>query len=103
MPDLFLSEAEDGVYLKVRVKPKSKSREFIAGIENEALVINLKSPAREGKANTELLRRISKILGVSTGDLTIIAGHKSREKTIQVHRVELEYVLKAIEAFTNDK
>jgi len=66
-----LWETEEGTHLRVLVKPKSTSREFVAG-------------AREGKANTELLKRLSKVLGISTGDIRLISGHKSREKTLVI-------------------
>ena len=79
-----LWETEEGTHLRVLVKPKSTSREFVAGVSDNALVVNLRSPAREGKANTELLKRLSKVLGISTGDIRLISGHKSREKTLVI-------------------
>ncbi|MHA2141481.1 MAG: DUF167 domain-containing protein [Candidatus Thorarchaeota archaeon] len=89
-------EAAEGVFLRVLVKPKSSAKEFIAEVSDEALVINLRSPAREGKANTELLKRLSKILGVSTGDMKLVSGQKSKEKIIFIESktiVEVRTVL----------
>ena len=96
-------ETDNGVYLRLVVRPKSSERNLIAEVTDEVIVMNLKAPAREGKANTELLKKLSKLLHISTGDLAIVAGHKSREKTIHVRGVELERVLRAIEGVTNDK
>ncbi len=79
-----LWETEEGTHLRVLVKAKSTSKEFVAGVSDYALVVNLRSPAREGKANTELLKRLSKVLGISTGDIRLISGHKSREKTLVI-------------------
>ncbi len=92
-----------GIHLRIVVRPRSNERNLIAEITDEVIVMNLRSPAREGKANTELLKRLSKLLGVSSGDIEIIAGHRSREKTVNLRGVELKHVLRAIEAVTNDK
>ena len=96
-------ETDGDVFLRVIVKPRSSERKLVAEHSDSVIVINLKSPAKEGKANTELLKRLSKLLHVSTGDIAIVAGHKSRAKTIQVRGVELEEVLRAFQAVTNDK
>ena len=83
-------KADDGVFLKVLVRPKSTQKKLIFDVNPDALVVNLKSPAREGKANAELLRRLSKALGISTGDIRIVAGHKSKEKILLIAGMNLE-------------
>ena len=85
-------ETEDGVFLRVLVRLKSTLKQLISDANQDMMIVNLKSPAREGKANTELLKRMSKALGISTGDIRIIAGHKSREKTLLITGLELEVV-----------
>lgn len=75
-------ETARGTLLRVIVRPNSKEKEFVAEITPEAILVNLRGPAREGKANSELLKRISKVLKVSTADISLVAGHKSREKTL---------------------
>ncbi|MGQ4912658.1 MAG: DUF167 domain-containing protein [Candidatus Thorarchaeota archaeon] len=89
-------ESERGVFIRTLVHPKSRSKEFISEITPEALHINLTSPAREGKANVELVKRLSKILGVSTSEISIIGGHRSREKTVLVRGISLDQVKRAI-------
>ena len=96
-------ETDSGIYVRVVVKLRSNERELVSEITDRAIVINLKSPAREGKANAELLKRVSKLLHISTGDVMIVAGHKSREKTIQVGGVNHKQILRAFQAVTNDK
>jgi uncharacterized protein (TIGR00251 family) len=85
-------ETGDGVFLRVLVKPKSTQKKLISDVTEDMVVVNLKSPAREGKANTELLKRMSKALGISTGNIRLIAGHKSREKTLLISGLELKVV-----------
>jgi len=93
-------ETERGILLKVAVRPKSRETSFVAEISPEVIVVNLKSPAREGKANSELIKRMSKVLSVSTSNITLIAGHKSREKTLLVQGLDLESVEKRMSGMT---
>jgi uncharacterized protein (TIGR00251 family) len=83
-------ETERGTILKVIVRPKSKEKNLVAEISPEVIVVNLKSPAREGKANSELVKRMAKILSVSSSNITLVAGHKSRDKTLLIQGVSPE-------------
>ncbi|MFW9863022.1 MAG: DUF167 domain-containing protein [Candidatus Thorarchaeota archaeon] len=85
-------ETEDGVLLRVIVKPKSALKQIFFDANQDALVVNLKSPAREGKANMELLKRMSKVFGISTGDIKLVSGKKSREKTLLIIGLEVEAI-----------
>jgi uncharacterized protein (TIGR00251 family) len=77
-------ETARGTLLRIIVRPNSKEKDFIAHITPEAIIVNLKGPAREGKANTELLKKVSKLLKTSTSEISIVAGHKNREKTLLI-------------------
>ena len=92
MDDKTFWESDLGTFLKISVKPRSKSRIFLEYSENE-IVVNLQSPARDGKANAELLKRLAKLLGVSTSKLRIVAGHKSKTKTIFLEGLSIENVI----------
>jgi uncharacterized protein (TIGR00251 family) len=83
-------ESEKGTFLRVIVRPNSKEKKFIGGVTSEAIYINLRSPAREGKANSELLKKLSKTLKLSTADISLVAGHKSREKTVLIIGIDAE-------------
>jgi uncharacterized protein (TIGR00251 family) len=96
-------ENEEGVFLRVTARPRSKRKEFVFGLDDEGLIVNLTSPAREGKANTELLKRLSKILGVPGGRVSLVSGHKSREKTVFIEGMTAEHVVSALQEVTNDK
>ena len=77
-------ETARGTLLRVIVRPNSKEKNFVAHITPEAILVNLKDPAREGKANSELVKKLSKSLRVSTSEISLVAGHKSREKTLLI-------------------
>lgn len=84
--------SEKGTFLRVVVKPNSKEKQLIAERNPDSISINLTSPAREGKANTELVKKLSKLLKLSSNAIRIVAGHKSREKVILIDGLSTEEV-----------
>jgi len=84
--------SEKGTFVRVIVKPNAKDNQLLADKNPNALVINLSSPAREGKANSELVKRLSKLLRVSTSAIRLVAGHKSREKILLIVGLSAEEV-----------
>ncbi len=89
-------ESERGVFIRVFVKPNSKSKEFIAERAPESIHLNLSGPAREGKANTELIKKMAKELGVTTSAITLVSGHKNREKVLLVRGLTKEIALERL-------
>jgi uncharacterized protein (TIGR00251 family) len=96
MTDNLLWENEKGTFLRVLVRPNSGGRALIERFSDTELVINLKGPAREGKANTELVKKLAKALDISTGDLSLVSGHKSREKTLLISNLSVIQVKKLL-------
>jgi uncharacterized protein (TIGR00251 family) len=91
MDERVVWESDEGTFLKIYVRPRSKKRPFLEICEEE-VVVNLKSPARDGKANAELLKRLSKLFRLSTSDLKIVAGHRSKIKTILIEGLSIDSV-----------
>jgi uncharacterized protein (TIGR00251 family) len=52
------------------------------------LVFRLESPAENGQANSELVKRIQHITGKKPG---IVSGHRSRRKKIRIDMDEKEF------------
>lgn len=74
------------VMTEIYVKVEPASDEF--KVENGQIPrIELESEAENGKANTELKRRLKDITGKKIG---IVSGHKSRRKIIVVDMPEKE-------------
>ncbi|RDE13118.1 MAG: hypothetical protein C4K48_09130 [Candidatus Thorarchaeota archaeon] len=96
MSEKSIWENERGTFIKVIVRPNSRSKEFVSEMTPEAVHLNLTGPAREGKANTELVKRMAKTLGVTTGTITMVAGHRSREKTLLVTDITREVVIQKL-------
>jgi len=66
---------------KVIIKPSSKENEIKGFDSNKsAYKINIKEKAKDNKANKELIKFLSKVLGKK---VKIKSGFKSREKIIE--------------------
>ncbi|MBM3708840.1 MAG: DUF167 domain-containing protein [Actinobacteria bacterium] len=77
--------------IKLLVRPGA-SRNSFDGIYNDRIKIRIKSIPEGGKANKELIRFISKKLGVPKGSITIISGKNSSLKEIAVKKLEHENI-----------
>ena len=75
-----------GITVMIEVSPKSAKFQ-IAGYNQwrKTLEVKLKSPPTKGKANKELMKEFSALTGHPTD---IIAGHKSRQKTLLIHDMD---------------
>jgi uncharacterized protein (TIGR00251 family) len=60
------------------------ARSEVAGVAEGRLRLRLAAPAREGRANAELVRLVAQSLGVSRRDVSVVRGTTGRRKTIRV-------------------
>jgi len=58
-------------------------KDFIE-IEGDRIIVGLLAQPRRGKANLELIKKIAKHLHVSSSQIKIISGLKSRSKVIEI-------------------
>lgn len=84
----------DRAQLAVRVTPNAKRSAFAGWTADEkgrpVLLIKLAAPPVDGKANTELIRFLADELGCSKGQLTLLRGTSSRQKTVELPALVLE-------------
>ncbi|MEZ5424566.1 MAG: DUF167 domain-containing protein [Pyrinomonadaceae bacterium] len=80
---LDVKVSADSIEFKVRVIPRA-SRTEIAGLIEGSLKVRLKAPPVDGAANEELVKFLSKKLGVSKGSVEIVAGQTSKTKRLRV-------------------
>ena len=78
-----ITENIDGVTFSVHVQPRA-SRNGICGIRGGAIKLRLTAPPVEGEANRLCVEYLAKLLKVPRSAVTIIAGDKSRHKTVRV-------------------
>ncbi|MEU6646138.1 DUF167 domain-containing protein [Saccharomonospora sp. NPDC046836] len=71
----------------VRVKPGAK-RDAVGGrwdgALGAALVVSVRAPAVEGKANEAVCRVLAGALAVRARDLVVVRGQRSRDKLIEL-------------------
>ncbi len=59
------------------------SKEFLE-IQDNQINIGIKSKPVKGEANQEIIKKLAKHFGVSTGLVHIKSGHKSHQKIIEI-------------------
>jgi uncharacterized protein (TIGR00251 family) len=96
LPPYLQQEKSGTLLLHLRVQPNA-SISGIAGLHGQRLKIRLQSPPRDGKANQELLRFLSKLLNIPKSSLDLIRGQTSRDKTIRIKDVTLDQLLAVLE------
>lgn len=95
---LTIKETSGGVEFAVRVIPAASKNE-VAGVQDGALKVKLTAPPVEGKANRACVDFLAGLLGIRRSALAIVAGGKSRKKTVSVEgvtRTVLEARLKGL-------
>jgi uncharacterized protein (TIGR00251 family) len=70
--------------INVLVAPRA-SRNKIVLLEDGSLKVFVSAPAVNGQANEAVVRLVAKWAGVPQKDVSIVAGHRSRRKTLQVN------------------
>jgi uncharacterized protein len=81
--------------VSVRVQPSARRDELI-GIRDGVLTVRVTAPAIEGRANEALRRLLAKRLAVSRSAVTVIQGHRSRDKVIQIEGLDHPTLLRAL-------
>lgn len=68
--------------IRVEVKPNSKAP-VVEAVEDH-LVVRVKEPPKEGKANEAVLRAIAEHFGVARRDVRLVSGESSRRKLVEL-------------------
>ncbi len=57
-------------------------------VEGDKIFVGLKSRPERGEANMELIKKLAKYFGVSSSQVKIVSGWKSRTKIVEIGSVE---------------
>ena len=90
MAEIPIKEFDDYITIDIKVKPKSSSYKW--RIDTGEFRVWLTSSASKGKANKELITKISELLKIPQSDIRIIKGFKSRNKTIRINSIKKEKI-----------
>ena len=53
-------------------------------VSGSEITIGIKSKPVDGQANKEIIKKIAKHFGVSSANVSIRSGHRSRDKVVEV-------------------
>ncbi|TSC52183.1 MAG: hypothetical protein LiPW41_394 [Parcubacteria group bacterium LiPW_41] len=67
----------------VRVEPQARERK-VEKIGERCFRVRTTKPAKEGKANSDVIELLSDYLGVSKSNIEIISGHRAKEKIMMI-------------------
>lgn len=76
-----MTNSSSPVLLTLHVVPNAP-KSIVVGRHGTAIKVKLHAPAVDNKANTELVRFIAEQLHLPKSSVTLVRGHKSREKTV---------------------
>lgn len=96
-------QSPSGVLLRLHVVPGSSKTVFPAGYNEWRRCIEMRvaGDAKENKANTDVKATLATFFHLSSKDLRIVSGEKSREKTILLANIKLDVVIKQLEEQIN--
>jgi hypothetical protein len=83
--------------LVVHVVPRA-AESAVAGRHGDALKIRIAAVPADGAANDELVRFLAKQLSVPRSAIAITAGAAARRKTVSIAGLEIDAVLRILEA-----
>ena len=91
----FLSEAADGVRLRLKVQPRASRDEF-RGVAGDELRVRLRASPVDDAANAALVRLLAQRLGCPRAGIRLLRGRASRHKTVLVSGVPPRDVLRRL-------
>jgi uncharacterized protein (TIGR00251 family) len=86
-----ISEANGAVRVSIYVQPRA-SRTEVVGEYGAAIKLRVAAPPVEGEANREVVRFLSKLLGIPAASVELVSGESGRRKVVELRGVTLEFV-----------
>lgn len=85
----------DRLCISVHVQPRASANRIV-GLFGGALKVQLTSPPVEDRANRQLVKFLSRILGIPAARVEIVSGEKSRNKTVALKGFSIEQLRSAL-------
>jgi uncharacterized protein len=73
--------------LRLRVTPGARNA-GIAGRHGDGWKVRVTAAPEKGRANDAVVRLLADVLGVARDDVTIVAGHGSRDKVVELAGID---------------
>jgi uncharacterized protein (TIGR00251 family) len=91
----FLRAQADGVLLSVKLQPRASANEIGDALGSE-LRIKVTAPPVDAAANEALVKLLAQHLDCPRNRVELVRGHTSRHKTIKLHGLAPEDVVKKL-------
>jgi hypothetical protein len=91
----FLRVQADGVLLSVKLQPRASANAIGDALGSE-LRIKVTAPPVDAAANEALVKFLAQQLDCPRNRVELLRGHTSRHKTIKLHGLAAEAVLKSL-------
>ncbi|MDO7846609.1 DUF167 domain-containing protein [Hymenobacter sp. M29] len=75
--------------LHLRAKPNARANQLLRAADG-TLTVRLKAPPQEGQANAVLLAFLGETFGVSKSSVTLLSGHTTPFKKVEIEGVSEE-------------
>lgn len=93
--ELQVRETAEGLLVRLHVQPRARRCE-IAGVFNGALKIKVTAPPVDDAANHAVIEFFAGLLKIPKSACRILAGEKSRDKTLQIRGVSIQNFLQRV-------
>ena len=99
----IVKDHQDGAIINLFVTPGADSITFPAGINKwrNCIEIKVKSPAKDFKANKEVIKTISNFIDKPIKDVFIVSGSKNRSKTVLIKGITVEHIIERLKESLN--
>jgi uncharacterized protein (TIGR00251 family) len=91
----YLRSQPDGVWLSIKLQPRASTNEIGEAVGNE-LRVKVTAPPVDSAANEALVRFLAETLECGRNKVELVRGQTSRHKTIRLHGMTAEYVMKRV-------
>lgn len=99
MSNALLRDTDKGTILNLRVSPGARRSSIEGRYGEDALKLRVAAPPVDGKANAEVERYLSDLLGLPRSDVTLIRGTGSRDKALLIQSLHPDEVRKTLSRY----
>jgi uncharacterized protein (TIGR00251 family) len=96
MANLNIDEVSEGVVFCVKVVPGASKTE-ICGLHGDMLKVRVSAAPEKGKANKCLSEHLAAILGVKKNSVSVVSGHTSPVKRVEVLGISKDTLLENLD------
>jgi uncharacterized protein (TIGR00251 family) len=79
----YLAESDGATLVTVRVQPRA-GKDELAGPRGDALLVRVKAPPVDGRANDAVCRLLARAAGIPPSTASLVRGASSRDKVVRL-------------------